>query len=119
MPGILGYDRFINSDGNAEFNLILMDYRANNDGKIHNKNKRSGQIEVNVGRVDTMCAKSSVWGHLVTHDLKMAHNGYWNYYDKLSQIRSILETCFILPQNNGIIHMPNYYWVIDGQFLKL
>lgn len=87
MPGILGYDRFINSDGNAEFNLILMDYRANNGGKIHNKNKRSGQIEVNVGRVDTMCAKSSVWGHLVTHDLKMAHNGYWNYYDfhKLDQ----------------------------------
>ena len=51
MPGILGYDRFINSDGNAEFNLVLMDYRANNDGKIHNKNKRSGQIEVTVGRV--------------------------------------------------------------------
>ena len=37
MPGILGYDRFINSDGNAEFNLVLMDYRANNNGKIHNK----------------------------------------------------------------------------------
>lgn len=51
MPGILGYDRFINSDGNAEFNLVLMDYRANNNGKIHNKNKRSRQIEVNVGRV--------------------------------------------------------------------
>ena len=72
MPGILGYDRFINSDGNAEFNLILMDYRANNDGKIHNKNKRSGQIEVNVGRVDTMGAKSSVWPWPRVRDLTFA-----------------------------------------------
>jgi len=35
--GILGYDRYINADGDAEFNLVLMDYRESNNGKIFNR----------------------------------------------------------------------------------
>ena len=36
FQGILGYDRYINALGNAEFNLVLMDYREDNNGKIAN-----------------------------------------------------------------------------------
>lgn len=34
FQGILGYNRYINAVGDAEFNLVLMDYRESNNGKM-------------------------------------------------------------------------------------
>ena len=34
LQGILGYNRYINAVGDAEFNLILMDYRESDNGKL-------------------------------------------------------------------------------------
>ena len=37
LQGILGYNRYINAVGDAEFNLILMDYRESNNSKLLNR----------------------------------------------------------------------------------
>jgi len=39
LQGILGYDRYINAVGDAEYNLVLMDYREDNNGKMFNRAK--------------------------------------------------------------------------------
>ena len=38
VQGILGYDRYINVVGDAEFNLVLMDYRESDNGKMQTDN---------------------------------------------------------------------------------